>query len=304
MGSILTYNGKVLTSGAKWVGLPVGPYNPLGLPPYTIRAVFPSGYDPHITVRGTLTQVSVEPNVWDVCTANESNPEDWHDLFNSGGLNVCLVTEILGANSYGVYSMHQLFANCPGLNTVPLFDTRTVTYMSGMFADTGLQTVPLFPTYRVTDMSTMFANSSIVHIPQFDTSSVTDMHSMFSNAYHFETMPLLDTSKVTNMWSMFDRCPSLTTVPLLDTHNVVYTGRMFWQCTSLETVPLFDTQSMYDIDEMFEGCVNVQSGALALYNQMSAQATPPTVHHQAFADCGSNTVSGAAELAQIPDDWK
>jgi hypothetical protein len=55
---------------------------------------------------------------------------------------------------------------------------------------------------------------------------------------------------------------------------------------------------------MFGECVNVQSGALALYQQASTQTNPPSNHGGTFYNCGSNTTTGAAELAQIPSDWK
>jgi hypothetical protein len=54
---------------------------------------------------------------------------------------------------------------------------------------------------------------------------------------------------------------------------------------------------------MFIDCTNVQSGALALYQQMSTQTTQPTVYGDCFTNCGSNTTTGAAELAQIPASW-
>jgi len=54
----------------------------------------------------------------------------------------------------------------------------------------------------------------------------------------------------------------------------------------------------------FYGCVNVESGALALYQQASTQTNPPTNNYQTFTNCGSNTVTGVAELAQIPSSWK
>jgi hypothetical protein len=57
------------------------------------------------------------------------------------------------------------------------------------------------------------------------------------------------------------------------------------------------------MDHMFYRCTKVESGALALYQQASAQAIVPS-HDRTFYQCGSNTVTGAAELAQIPSDWK
>ena len=55
---------------------------------------------------------------------------------------------------------------------------------------------------------------------------------------------------------------------------------------------------------MFANCTKVQSGALALYQQASTQANPPPEHARTFRNCGSDTPTGAAELAQIPYDWK
>jgi len=55
---------------------------------------------------------------------------------------------------------------------------------------------------------------------------------------------------------------------------------------------------------MFYNCYKVESGALALYQQASTQATPPSSHSGTFSNCGRDTVTGAAELAQIPSNWK
>lgn len=57
------------------------------------------------------------------------------------------------------------------------------------------------------------------------------------------------------------------------------------------------------MEYMFYNCTQVQSGALALYQQASTQTTPPTIYENAFWQCGSNTTTGAAELAQIPVAW-
>jgi len=57
------------------------------------------------------------------------------------------------------------------------------------------------------------------------------------------------------------------------------------------------------MDDMFMNCYKVESGALALYQQARSQANPPSTHNHAFANCGRDTVTGAAELAQIPVSW-
>lgn len=65
-----------------------------------------------------------------------------------------------------------------------------------------------------------------------------------------------------------------------------------------------NTTGITDMRLMFYNCTNVQSGALALYQQASTQTNPPSKHNGTFSNCGSNTTTGAAELAQIPSDWK
>jgi hypothetical protein len=79
---------------------------------------------------------------------------------------------------------------------------------------------------------------------------------------------------------------------------------MFYQCSSLSAVPLYDTTNAYNTTNMFRSAVNVKTGSLALYQQASTQTTPPTYHVGTFYNCGINTTQGAAELAQIPSDWK
>ena len=151
------------------------PLNPLGLPPFTIRIKFKSGYTP--TMGDSQTLVDTDENVWDIY----KNSTDWTSVFEKNSKLV----EVLGAN----------------------------------------------------------------------------------------------TSSCTNMSYMFN------------------------YCTALTTVPLFDTSSCRNMEHMFDGCVNVQSGALALYQQASTQATVPSYHDGCFTNCGSNTVTVAAELAQIPTSW-
>lgn len=148
-----------------------------------------------------------------------------------------------------------------------------------------------------------FLHSDLLEVIGANTSSVTDMSSMFDGCSSLTSIPLFDTSSVTNMQWMFEGCSSLTSVPLFNTQNVATMNYMFVACTSLQTVPLFDTSSVTDMGYMLCDCTHVQSGALALYQQASTQATPPTYYYMAFTNCGRDTVTGAAELAQIPTSW-
>jgi hypothetical protein len=226
MSTIYTLNGKVLKNAAndKWlIKAPVDPYNPLGLPPFTIRCKFTSGYTP--TVGDSKTLVDAGDNVWDI-TKNSTN---WSSLFQS---NTNLL-EVVGANTSSCTNMNRMFNSCSELTSVPLFDT----------------------------------------------SSCRNMTYMFSSSSKLTSVPLFDTSSCTNMSDMFNWCSKLT------------------------SVPLFDTSSCTNMSEMFRNCYNVQSGALALYQQASTQATPPASHTDCFYRCGRDTVTGAAELAQIPTSW-
>lgn len=47
----------------------------------------------------------------------------------------------------------------------------------------------------------------------------------------------------------------------------------------------------------------IDDGITEMYNYLSARTTL-TSHPQTFRNCGSNTQTGSAELAQIPSDWK
>ena len=286
MTTIYTYNGQVLVdvSDGKWLAessvTPVDPYNPLGLPPLTIRVR--SSSQP--SVYAFVTAVEGQAGVYDICTDGYNSSQgydvsdyDWHFLF---GYNTD-ISEILGANSTGVTNMSGMFAGCTSLTSIPLFDTSSATNLSGMLSGCTLTTIPLF-----------------------DTSSATNLSEMFKNCDSLTTVPLLDTSSATNLSDMFAGCIALTTVPVLNTSSATNMSNMFNGCDSLTTVPLLDTSSATDVSMMFAGCINVESGALALYQQMSTQSTPPSSHSYCFLNCGISTTTGAAELSQIPSGWK
>lgn len=223
-------------------------YNPLNLPPYTIRLKFNDGVTPSFYY-GTASQVSSSPNIWDLTYTNSA----WYALLR----NQSDLIEIMGANSSGVVNMSNMCDQCYSLSSVALFNTT----------------------------------------------SVTDMTSMFSMCFALTTIPLFDTPNLSGCYDMFYGCRSLTSLPLFDTHNVVTMKRMCYGCSNLTAIPLFDTSSVTDMDMSFNGCRKVETGALALYQQASTQATPPSDHAQCFTDCGINTASGQVELAQIPTSW-
>ena len=180
-------------------------------------------------------------------------------------------------------------------------------------SQTSYETATLVPgtadVYDVYKSGTDFSNflrlsTNVVEVLGANTTGITNMNRMFHSCTSLTTVPLFDTSNVTNMRYMFGGCSALTTVPLFDTSNVTEMRGMFAACSSLTTVPLFNTSNVTNMESAFNNCRNVQSGALALYQQASTQTNPPTEHELTFYNCGSNTTTGAAELAQIPSDWK
>lgn len=266
---------------------------------------------------GMWTQVSSSPNIWDWYNPSSYwGGEDGRGIFQLSYDLHRTYFEILGANLSGVTSIRYLFApsvydvarsyNCNGLWFVDnITDSDSLTDLDHAFYDSSIKYIPLFDTSNVTNMSYAFSEcESVQSAPLFDTSNVTRMDHMFSDCLVLRIVQLFDTSNVTRMDSMFNGCGYLQSVPLFDTSSVTTMDSMFYRCRRLVNIPLFDTSNVSDMDHMFYDCVNVESGALALYQQASTQANPPPNHSLTFHDCGANTTTGAAELAQIPSTWK
>lgn len=155
---------------------------------------------------------------------------------------------------------------------------------------------------------------ALIEVLGAKSSGVTDMSGTFRDCTLLESVALFDTSSVTAMgggeaYGMFKHCYALKRVPLFDTRSCttmrnMFAGGVYYDdpIMQLEEVPLFDTSSCTNMDVMFFKCKNVSSGALALYQQASSQTNVPS-HSYTFNQCGSNTVTGSAELAQIPSAW-
>lgn len=134
-----------------------------------------------------------------------------------------------------------------------------------------------------------------------DTSSVTSFDSFFFGCSSIVYVCDFNTSAATNINHMF-RATSITKSPNINTGNVTNAESAYFG-SAIEEVPLLNTGKMVDVDYMFINCFNVKSGAKALYEQMTTQTTPPSSHTQTFQNCGRDTTTGAAELAQIPASW-
>lgn len=111
-----------------------------------------------------------------------------------------------------------------------------------------------------------------------------------------------NTTGVTNMGYMLYYNSALTTIPVFDTSSVENFGFMCDHCQSLTRVPSFNVSSSRYVNYMFDGCYNVEHGALDLYTRLSSRPEV-TTYTSCFTNCGRDTVTGLAELNQIPTSW-
>jgi hypothetical protein len=79
--------------------------------------------------------------------------------------------------------------------------------------------------------------------------------------------------------------------------------RMFKDCRSLTEFSTIQCSNVATVGGMFQGCTEVTDGALAQYTWFINNNNNITNHSSTFSNCGSNTQTGSAELAQIPVGW-
>lgn len=179
-------------------------------------------------------------------------------------------------------------------------------------ADWGSRTLPwgtggLFNTYAVRSGSSWVypMGQHQFDVLDMDLTGVTTVSYLFNSARQVKNIfSIRNTSSVTDFNSFLYHTSGIAiqSIPLFDTSSATNMSAMFRGC-SLTSIPLFNTDNVTNVYSMFYGCTKVESGALALYQQMSSQATPPKTHSGCFTNCGKSTTTGAAELAQIPKSW-
>lgn len=132
----------------------------------------------------------------------------------------------------------------------------------------------------------------------------------YNNTDLLEVMATGDLSDARLMVGVFGFCTSLTsTADFTTTSNVTNFQSMFKDCSSLINVPSVNITSATNAIGMFYHCTGVQSGALSFYQQLSSHSWPAyTGSHnvgcvRTFENCGMDTVSGLAELNQIPSNY-
>lgn len=144
---------------------------------------------------------------------------------------------------------------------------------------------------------------NLVSIIAAGTLSWTTIYQTFYNCTSLISVCDLNTTDVTSLNGSFYGCSGLKAIPKINTSKVTIFFTCFSGCTGIKKIDLFDTSKATNVGGMFSGCFNVEEGALALYQQMSTQTTPPSTVSNCFLNCGKDTTTGAAELAQIPASW-
>lgn len=61
--------------------------------------------------------------------------------------------------------------------------------------------------------------------------------------------------------------------------------------------------TLTNVDSAFNGQINLESGILSTYNYLTSLGAQIASYSNCFTNCGSNTTTGSAELAQIPSSW-
>ena len=293
---LYTYNSKLIApSNGKALGFPT-----LNAPDNVLIFEFENGsYNPSSTaglLSGAVwTHLSSAPNVW-MWDARSVQEVNWKTAFfntftwdpSTGGYvkivkaGALTIPEILGEQRTPYRGM---FRYCLALTDVCALSFPNVTFSPQLFN------------------GCKYVNLAGLNVP--NTTSLNSAFKGGNNQYtYFTTIgPIVTTSALTDVEQMFYRATGLTATPYFETSGVTNMKSFFYQATALKTLSLYHTDSVTNVDTAFSGCTAVESGALALYNQMSTQSIVPSSHSITFKYCGSNTTTGQAELAQIPTSW-
>ena len=163
----------------------------------------------------------------------------------------------------------------------------------------------------------------LVEVMAANVSNITNMTGLFGGCSRLYKVCDLNTPKCTDFTSMFNGCDKLISVGSIDMSKVIYMSNMFAGCSKLSaipniTLPAYTYPNAGRIIEgyyAFSGCRSVTSGSLDLYNRLTHKFSNNYMiiyngnWTECFKNCGIDTETGAAELAQIPAEayrirWK
>ena len=183
-----------------------------------------------------------------------------------------------------------VFQSCRKLQSVPLFDTSSATYISGMFNScSSLTTIPLFDFSSATEAIEIFAYcTSLKTIPQFNFSKLQNAQSMFLDCTSLESLPELDFGNIRTADQLFgwSEYPNLTTIGGF--RNLKATPWPFiGNCPNLTVESLMNIiNNLWDWSGSSSGVITFEDGTEYDYG---------TDHHLEF---------GGTNLAKLTDEQK
>lgn len=172
--------------------------------------------------------------------------------------------------------------------------------------------------HDATDWSREFTNkfnrnneSNGVHIVEANLTGVTSLYYAFRQQEGtnlaawlgmIKTVAKFYAPDATNMNNIFAGVPYLQSVEITSSASAMNISYMFKDDIRLVAFPTnMQTDIVTNANFFGSGC-RLVTNALAMYQKLSGQTTPPTRHGYAFTDCGIDTAY-AGDLALIPSSW-
>ena len=130
--------------------------------------------------------------------------------------------------------------------------------------------------------------------------NITGVFMNMSNLTHIGNVNMPDQS---SFEEMFYLCRSLVEIGQIQMKSGVTSFKSCFQgCNAITELPTINLESATDVNSFMEGCY-LYPHPLTIYNQLSNLGAQITDNRYCFSNCGRDTVTGAAELAQIPSSW-
>lgn len=334
-GSILQFNGKVLTFTPQLHPLPAG----------TIRVQFNTETNPYsrngatFAWPGTWTKVLDTPCIWDYSYSGS----DWRGMIRStaSAPDVAWMPDnchIIAGNLSGVEYMDEGWGEVGnnaghGALTIRIENAPDLIVLGGGYNSTSITVENLASIERL-DFHDSTNGSLALRHASFEmtgdgivTSDYSGGHSLFSGAFHdceqllsvtglkvsgsaqtlkslfsecfrLQSVEILgDTSGVADFSEMFQNCYALQHAPEMNTESATTLARMYLNCAAIDNVPLYNVENVTNMDSTFNGCSAVTHGTYALYEAASQSPSNPS-HISTFQDCGPQE-----DADRIPVDW-
>ena len=228
--------------------------------------------------------------VWSYNYVDKSSAQGLFNIYKTG--NTYPMSnhqfDVIDSNLTGVTVLNRLFNSANQVKNCVLKHTESVTDFTSMF-------------YHNTMCLQSVSSIDITSAESLDTFYNGKGAYASCNTFVFTRNPSVQAPVCSMKNSFYGSIAEYVTLP--DTFKPGYCYHTF-ENSKLKMVPSnFDVSSVSNVEGMFKTTTLVESGALAMYNKLSALDPLPTYGTGTFENCGSDTVTGAAELAQIPSSW-